>query len=274
MYTSAALKRTLLLLVVALLMLAVVAPAAAQSNATIVNASRLNLRSGPGAGYGVITVLSRGQQVNLLSSNADGSWFQVQTTSGLVGWVNSHYVSANVPGIILNVSQPTTSTNAVVTTPFLNVRGGPGANFPDLGNLAQGQGVDLIGRNADNSWVQINVPGGIQGGWVSSRYISASVPIGWLPLTSNTGISPTYPQPVPTWGATGIVTAPNLNVRYGPGVWFSPFTRLSAGEGVSLVGRNANASWLLVQLANGTTGWVSSGFIRTSHPIWSLEVRG
>ena len=266
-------SRFAILLVVAALLLTLVAPAAAQGNATIVNASRVNLRSGPGAGFPVVTVLSAGQQLVLLGANADASWYQVQTTYGHVGWVAARFISANYGGIVVPQTAPTGNLAAVVTTAFLNIRSGPGANFPDIGTLAQHQSFNVVGRNADNSWVQINIPGGIQGGWVSARYISSGTPTSYLPLVSNTGVSPAYPQAVPEWGQTGIVTAPRLNVRYGPGAWYGAFTRLSQGEGVSLVGRDAGAAWLLVQLANGTTGWVSSGFITSSYPFYQLPVR-
>ena len=269
------LRRLLPALLVVALALSLVAPAFAQANATIVNASRVNLRSGPGAGYPIVTVLSFGQQLFLLGSNADGSWVQVQTTSNTIGWVNARFVASYYGPQTVPVTAPTGSWNAVITSPFLNIRSGPGANFPDVGTLAQGQGINLIGRNADNSWVQVNVPGGVQGGWVSTRYVSASLPVGNLPLVSNTGVFPTFPQPVPpvVGAQTGIVTAPNLNVRYGPSTGNAAFTRLRQGEGVSLVGRSGNGAWLLVQLANGTTGWVSTGFIFTTFPVWNLPVR-
>jgi uncharacterized protein YraI len=267
------LGRLTVLLVVAALFMTLVAPAAAQGNATIVNASRVNLRSGPGAGFSVVTVLTVGQQIYLLGANADASWYQVQTTYGQSGWVAARFVSANYGGITVPQTAPTGSQAASVNTPFLTSRSGPGANFPDIGTVAQGQTFNLVGRNADNSWVQINIPGGIQGGWVSARYIASGTPIGYLPLVSNTGVSPAYPQAVPVWGQTGIVTAPRLNVRYGPGSWYGAFTRLSQGEGVSLIGRDAGGAWLLVQMANGTTGWVSSGFITSTYPFHQLPVR-
>ena len=262
-----------IILVVVALLLTLVAPAAAQGNATIVNASRVNLRSGPGAGFPVVTVLTTGQQLALLGANADASWYQVQTTYGQVGWVAARFISANYGGIVVPQTAPTGNQAAVVTTPFLNIRGGPGANFPDIGTLAQHQSFNVVGRNADNSWVQINIPGGIQGGWVSARYISSGTPTSYLPLVVNTGVSPAYPQAVPVWGQTGIITAPRLNVRYGPGSAYGAFARLSQGEGVSLIGRDAGAAWLLVQLANGTTGWISSGFVTSSYPFYQLPVR-
>lgn len=247
---------------------------AQQPNGIIANASRINLRSGPGANYAIVVQMSAGQQVFLLGTNADGSWINVQLVGGQTGWVRATYVQVTGNVGQLPVNAPTGLSNATVTAYFLNIRNGPGANFEIVGRLSRGQAFDVNGRNADASWVRINVPGGVQNGWVSGRYVASNIRVWDLPVVSNTGVFPTFPQPVPTGGQTGVVTAGNLNVRYGPGTGFGTFDRLANGEGVSLIGRNGAGNWLLVQLANGVTGWVNAGFIRTSFPIASLPIRG
>lgn len=265
------------ILITALLVLlfgAVSLPAAAQTPAYITNASRVNLRSGPGAGFPVVTVMANGQLVTVIGSNADSSWLQLRLISNLTGWVNARYVQLyDQGGGTIPVTQPTGRFNATVRTPLLNVRTGPGANFAIVGKLGNGTGINLIGRNADNSWVQMNIPNGVSG-WVSSRYIASSVYIAGLPVTSNSGTTPNFPPPVSVGGQTGIITASGLNVRYGPGVNFGLFDRLRGGETVSLVGRNAGGNWLLVQLASGLSGWVNAGFVSTSYPLGNLPVRG
>jgi uncharacterized protein YraI len=261
------------LVVFSALVLALVAPVAAQQSGMIVNASRVNLRSGPGAGFPSLAQLEFGQLVTPISRNSDGSWVQVQLIGGLTGWVNARYLQSSIAVGSLPVTQQTGSINAAVTSSFLNVRSGPGANFPIVGRLAYGAALNLVGRNTESSWAQVSVPGGVQG-WVSTRYIAASVLIDSLPVTSNTGVSSGFPQPVPSGGQTGTVTSRGLSVRYGPGLGYGRFTIARQGEGVSLIGRNGDGTWLLVQLANGLTGWVNSGFIFTSFPIFSLEVRG
>lgn len=266
-------NRKLVMLLVGLLLLMAAVPALAQETGYIVNASRVNLRSGPGAGYPAVTILATGQHFTLLSRNTDGSWVQVQLITGLSGWVNARYVSTVAQVSSLGVSQSTGRYNATVSAHFLNVRTGPGANFEIAGKLVQGQGMDLIGRNLDSTWTQIQVPGGV-GGWVSARYIAPSVAINNLPVTSSTGILATLPQPQSGSGKTGIVSATGLNVRFGPGLGYRYFDRLAQGDSVSLIGRNATGNWLLVQQANGTTGWVHSGFITTGFPIFDLDVRG
>lgn len=266
--------KLLVALVIVLVLLGGAAlPALAQQNGIITNAARVNLRSGPGAGFPVVTVLARGQQVNVLSQNADGSWVQVQLFTGVSGWVNARYVVAETATDV-SVTAPTGRYSAVVTADFLNVRAGPGANFASVARLAQGQSMNLTGRNADNSWVQMSVPGGASG-WVSARYVAPSVAVSNLPLASNTGVTSGFTPPQSYgFGQTGVVTAGSLNVRYGPGLGFGRFATLRNGASVSLVGRSGNNGWLLVQMANGRSGWVSSSFIASAFPLASLPVRG
>ncbi|NJO85213.1 MAG: SH3 domain-containing protein, partial [Blastochloris sp.] len=169
-------RRAFLAALAGVLVFALALPALAQQNGVIVNAAILNVRSGPGVGFSVVARVNGGANVLVLGSNADGSWVQVQLAGGISGWVNARYVSVTGGAPSVPVTAPITTNSAVVSTPFLNVRSGPGAGFGDVGTLRQGDVVALIGRIGTNSWVQIQLPNG-QTGWVSTRYISSNVPI-------------------------------------------------------------------------------------------------
>jgi uncharacterized protein YraI len=70
---------------------------------------------------------------------------------------------------------------------------------------------------------------------------------------------------------TATVTSYKLNVRRGPGTNFAIITKLNTNDVVNLTGfRNGDATWVQVSLPNGTTGWVSALYIRTSIPVSSL----
>lgn len=70
---------------------------------------------------------------------------------------------------------------------------------------------------------------------------------------------------------TATVTSYRLNVRRGPGTNFAIITKLNTNDVVNLTGyRNGDATWVQVSLPNGTTGWVSALYVRTSIPISSL----
>ncbi|MBO6756778.1 MAG: SH3 domain-containing protein [Roseibium sp.] len=72
------------------------------------------------------------------------------------------------------------------TTANLNVRAGPGTNYPVITTLPRGAGVTVFGCTADFKWCDAaftNVKG-----WVSGRYLSYA------------GAGPYYGRPVPNAG--------------------------------------------------------------------------
>lgn len=57
----------------------------------------------------------------------------------------------------------------------LNVRSGPGVDFAALGQLGQGQRVEIIDQQ--EGWLQIVYPAGSEGtGWVSAQYVAVAQP--------------------------------------------------------------------------------------------------
>jgi hypothetical protein len=56
-----------------------------------VTAEALNVRSGPGANYATVGVLYKGDAVNVLARNQDGSWLSI-AKGDLKGWVSAKYV--------------------------------------------------------------------------------------------------------------------------------------------------------------------------------------
>jgi N-acetylmuramoyl-L-alanine amidase len=149
-----------------------------------------------------------------------------------------------------------------VTTPYLNVRTGPGLDQPVIGRLWQGERVALLGRNTNGAWLQVRLASNSKG-WVSSRYIQSSVPIYTLPVTE-VGI----PEPLPI---NGYVTAPTLNLRSGPGLYYNIVGRLNQGQQVSVYGRDITGEWYKVGLANGAQGWVASRYIQL--PVAAAELK-
>lgn len=91
-------------------------------------------------------------------------------------------------------SQPPTETQPLVTTRTgLNVRGGPGTDYPVIGRLTEGQSLLVAGRNAETTWWQIVYPpGSNERGWVSgdAQFTVASNVAG-VPIV------PAPPKPTP-----------------------------------------------------------------------------
>jgi PKD repeat protein len=83
---------------------------------------------------------------------------------------------------------PTATANTAV-----NVRLGPGTNYPVMGTLLAGQSAGITGVSPDGAWWQIGFAGGT--GWVSSFYVRAQNTQN-VPVVTPPPLPPT-PTPVP-----------------------------------------------------------------------------
>ena len=122
---------------------------------------------------------------------------------------------ADVQAQIPTVSIPTVTSSpqgaiVTVTREFdqINVRGGPGGDYPIVGVLIAGQQVPALGRSFGGLWIQIIYPGGPDGvAWVYSPLVelSGSLPIVEPPATPTPRTTPTID---PTLAAQFIVDVP------------------------------------------------------------------
>jgi uncharacterized protein YgiM (DUF1202 family) len=97
-------------------------PTATPSGPTaFVNVDSLNLRSGPGADYDLVSKLNRNQSMSLLGRNGESTWARVRVPGGAEGWVSTQYITTTVPLASLPVIQTTspTPTRGPVATPAL-----------------------------------------------------------------------------------------------------------------------------------------------------------
>jgi uncharacterized protein YraI len=207
------------LLVIVMLLaagLSMVRPAAAQVGPTAtVNTGALNVRSGPGSGYGVLTSMYRGTTMTMIARNDAATWVKVITPTAVQGWVSVPFIVTAYSIYSLPVEGGSSGgATASVNTGALNVRYGPGVGYGVMTSLPFGAWVTMLARNADASWVKIAVSGGAQG-WVNSRYLATSYPIISLPIDGGT-VPP--PPPPPTYRTHVVQPGENLfriALRYG-----------------------------------------------------------
>lgn len=273
-------------LLLALIIVALVAPlgasraqAQAGSIATV-NTPKLNIRNGPGAGYAVLGTVSQGSTITLLGRNADSSWAFIRTASLLEGWSSTLFLTTTIQLSSLPVlgTGTTVEPTASVIVGSLNVRSGPGTNYPVLLTVGTGHVMSMLGRNNDGSWVMVRVNGVV--GWVNESSIVPQSPIMSLPNTSGSVAPPPTAQPpasnppgslpggIPDGNVapgTAVVTAGLLNMRSGPGPGYSVVGKLANGTLVTMLGRNSAGSWILVSSA-GLQGWVSSLYLQIAGP--------
>lgn len=159
---------------------------------------------------------------------------------------------------------PPSVGTATVTSSNLNVRQGPGTNFPILTVVSQGTVLQLAGfRDQSGTWVLVTTPSGVTG-WSYSPLLSTTYPIMSLPVWSG---EDTPPSTQPTGTVAGVYY---LNVRTEPNG--TVITAVPGGTQVALLGRDADTYWLKVSLPNGVQGWVASRYIQTTYPVQSLPV--
>jgi uncharacterized protein YgiM (DUF1202 family) len=163
-------------------------PASPTGVTATVTAYALNVRTGPGIGYDILTQVRRGDNLIVLARNADISWVRMQSANA-AGWVSSYYVQFNGSNpLTLPVEAPpappptfSTGVSAKLYAALL-VRNGPGANYPVIGTLSWGTVVSVIGRDSSSQWYQIVY--GSTTGWIYAPYTTiVSGFIGDVPIT-------------------------------------------------------------------------------------------
>ncbi|MCX6049878.1 MAG: SH3 domain-containing protein [Chloroflexi bacterium] len=93
--------------------------------------------------------------------------------------------------IVTSQSAPAGTTNGLTlqvatTGTALNVRGGPGTNYPVVGRAQPGETLVALGRNAAADWVQIQTQATAYGfGWVAARLVVASATLTDLPVATS-----------------------------------------------------------------------------------------
>lgn len=150
--------------------------------------TNVNVRAGPGTNYDIYGVMQAGQSAHVVGVCNDQSWWAIRIpVDPQYGWVsadfvepkNINYASLSVvdcPRDWIQVPSPSPDDPSVTATAPLNVREGPGTDFPSLGLLAPGQSVIATGQKINEKnelWYQVIVNSD-QGtlGWVSGEYVT------------------------------------------------------------------------------------------------------
>jgi hypothetical protein len=100
---------------------------------------------------------------------------------------------------------PEPKPEVVVTNPRVNVRSGPGATFDVLGQVLQGQRLEIVGRDQDAQWWQICCFQG-QTGWLADEVVRAEGPLDTVALAADLP-APT-PEATPTAEAVAVAPPP------------------------------------------------------------------
>ena len=176
------------------------------------------IRSGPAANYPAYGIVAAGATGRVIGKSEDGQWWVVRLNPENVGagygWVSGQYVQTSNTANVQTIQNPDTATTAApvpatmssaptaTTTDYVNVRTGPGTNYPVLFVAPPATTGEVTGKDASGAWYQVKVPVEYSStglGWVSASYVipqnTSSVPVVAAP--------PPPPVPQTPEGVTG-----------------------------------------------------------------------
>jgi uncharacterized protein YgiM (DUF1202 family) len=219
---------------------------------TVRTTTSVNMRTGPGTGYGVVTVLSTNSVGTVLAgpTSANGyQWYRLNMGSAGTGWVASNFFTViSGPGPTATATRTPSRTatvpsggiaigSTVRTTTSVNMRSGAGTNFGVVALLpTNASGTVLAGPSSGSGyqWYRIAVPG-YGTGWVASDYLAVtSGPVATATRTATTTNG--FPA-----GSTVRFTD-DVNFRSGPGTGYAVIGLIPSGTDCTVLSGPTSAN--------------------------------
>ena len=215
----------------------------------------VNLRAGPGTGYGIYLTVPLGDTVSVLDT-ANAGWYRVQYGS-YTGYMSADYLqtqSAAAP----TPAPPDTSASAdpigtARTTAVLNIRTGPSTGYRSLGLLDNGETVTVL-ENCGNGWYAVRTSSNTFG-YCSGDYLRVTLGTSPAPQPEPTP-QPSEPDADTRWNGR---TTAFVNLRSGPSTGYRIYLTVPLGDAITILDRS-NSGWYRVQYGS-YTGYMSSDYI-------------
>lgn len=184
----------------------------AETDPQVLTIANVYIRTGPGTNYPAYGLAPYGKTGRVIGKSEDGKWWVVRLdptkVSAGYGWVSGDYTTASnvetvqtieTPPAPQTVAPPPPPSGAPIVTAvdYVNVRSGPGTNYPVLVIAPPGATGEVTGKSSDSAWWQVKIPNQYSAdglGWVSADWV----------IPQNTDSVPVVaaPPPPPTAAAT------------------------------------------------------------------------
>jgi len=142
-------------------MLAQSAPSVSGEKGTVLK-DKINVRARPSTTAEVVAHVNKGDTLDVVGreTGKEGGkpmqWLRVALPAGAQCYVSSKFVK-----------------NGAVAAAAVNVRCGPGTSYKDIGKLASGEKVEVVGTHGE--WTQIK-PTPHCAGWIAAEFVEVVVP--------------------------------------------------------------------------------------------------
>ena len=179
-----------------------------------ITSTQVNVRAKPSTASDVLGIILPNTKVEIIGKDPGGGWWQIlyPQDSQEKGWVTAQYITTTgTPQVpVIGSGANRNNGNVAIIQQQLNVRSGPGADFNSLGTLNQQDVVNLIGKDANGVWLQIEFTSGPDGkGWISAAFVQTQG-VENLPIVAESGIvvGTGTPTEVPFTPSPTLIPAP------------------------------------------------------------------
>ena len=153
------------------------------------DAGGLRMRERPDSNSAVITNLDALQSLNIEGRLSDNSWIRVVTSGGHEGWVATEYIdiknaTEEIPIVEADTVTVATTFDAEVIAEGdgLRVRSRASLNGELIIKLPSFSQLHIVGRTADNTWLEIVTTDGYRG-WVWTNYLRVRIDLSNIAVT-------------------------------------------------------------------------------------------
>jgi uncharacterized protein YraI len=180
--------------------------------------------------------------------------------------------SSSPPPPTEELPPPEAGAATVTTFTYVNVRSGPGTQYPKYFVAAPGATGQAVGITEDGAWYAITLPTTVSGtgtGWISATYVIPANTEG-LPVVSAPPPPPSVEVPPPVGTTPTVTNFEPLNVRSGPGNQYASYGVAPIGSSATVIGISADGIWYVIVIstdyAPDGVGWVHSDYVTLSNP--------
>ena len=162
--------------------------------------TQVNVRTAPSVAAAQLGMIAPFANVQITGRDSASDWYQIEYSNGPDGkaWVTAQYINVQrgkdaIPIVgqtqgletpFSGTAEPTASGTIIEQ---VNVRKGPGTSFDAVGTLNAKESVTLIGKDASETWLQIQYSGAPDGkGWIAAAYVQVTG-LDALPIIGDSG---------------------------------------------------------------------------------------
>jgi len=200
----------------------------------------LILRAGPGLDYARVGELSGNQEVTIIGTTEDGSWFQVRLPNGESAWLASSFVQPFGSLMLVPFVEPPTRTPTPSHTPT------PTHTPSDTPTLTATPSFTPTFTSTPTPTLTFTP---------TPTHTPSDTPT--FTSTPTLTLTPTE-TPTPTPARAFALALRDVAVRAGSGSEYRQIGTLSADEEALIIGKTADATWLLIVLPNGLNAWLAN----------------